>query len=223
MAGKACFQISIFNGVRSKEYLQIYLNPKPKNATDKELNKVNLATAENTRAKREMSIHADEFEVTPAFKRNAKFTDYFKRYADHMIKSNDRTAISSYNIFLEFIDSRIITFKNVTEKFAQDYKEFLLNHKSLKGATPKLYFTQFKKVIKKAFKEKLLRDNPAEGITISLTQAVNKDVLTMSEVAKLYDTKCGNENAKRAFLFSCLTGLRLCDIRRLTWLSLIHI
>ena len=134
-----------------------------------------------------------------------------------MIEKNDRTAISSYNLFLQFVENRTVTFKNITEKFAQDFKWFLLNHESLQGATPKLYFTQFKKVVKRAFKDKLLKDNPAEDITVTLTQAIRKDVLTMSEIAKLYETRCGNEEAKRAFLFSCVTGLRLCDIRELTW------
>jgi len=39
----------------------------------------------------------------------------------------------------------------------------------------------------------------------------------MEEVIELNNTFCKNEDIKRGFIFSCLTGLRNCDVRRLTW------
>lgn len=41
--------------------------------------------------------------------------------------------------------------------------------------------------------------------------------LTIEEVKKLAQTECEYPNIKRAFLFSCLTGLRRSDIINLTW------
>ena len=41
--------------------------------------------------------------------------------------------------------------------------------------------------------------------------------LTLEEVKKLAATECEYPNVKRAFLFSCLTGLRRSDIIKLTW------
>ena len=41
--------------------------------------------------------------------------------------------------------------------------------------------------------------------------------LTLDEVRKLAATECHYPSVKRAFLFSCLTGLRRSDIIRLTW------
>lgn len=41
--------------------------------------------------------------------------------------------------------------------------------------------------------------------------------LTLDEVRKLAATDCRYQSVKRAFLFSCLTGLRRSDIVRLVW------
>ena len=41
--------------------------------------------------------------------------------------------------------------------------------------------------------------------------------LTIDEVRKLAQTDCEYPGIKRAFLFSCLTGLRRSDVIRLTW------
>lgn len=41
--------------------------------------------------------------------------------------------------------------------------------------------------------------------------------LTIDEVKKLAQTECEYPNIKRAFLFSCLTGLRRSDVLRLKW------
>lgn len=41
--------------------------------------------------------------------------------------------------------------------------------------------------------------------------------LTIDEVKQVAQTDCESDLIKRAFLFSCLTGLRKCDIIKLTW------
>ena len=41
--------------------------------------------------------------------------------------------------------------------------------------------------------------------------------LTVEEIKKLSNTHCSHPVIKRAFLFSCLTGIRKGDISRLTW------
>ena len=41
--------------------------------------------------------------------------------------------------------------------------------------------------------------------------------LNKDEVTKLEAAHCGNDTVKRAFLFSCYTGIRFCDIKVLKW------
>jgi integrase len=72
-------------------------------------------------------------------------------------------------------------------------------------------------IINQAYREGLLPTNPIAGIKGVGYEETNRTYLTIDEVRKLADTPCQNEVTKRAFLFGCLTGLRNCDIRALTW------
>ena len=44
-----------------------------------------------------------------------------------------------------------------------------------------------------------------------------RDYLTIDEVKRLIATPCRNETVKNAYLFACNCGLRLGDVRKLTW------
>lgn len=49
------------------------------------------------------------------------------------------------------------------------------------------------------------------------TAAKKKDTLTLEEIQKLANTPTEGTEVKRAFLFSCVTGLRWIDVSSLTW------
>ena len=69
-------------------------------------------------------------------------------------------------------------------------------------------------------KDEVMAENPIDRLKrgeIPSRPAVVRDFLDAAEVALLAHTACGNEEVKRAFLFSCLTGLRISDIRQLRW------
>ena len=44
-----------------------------------------------------------------------------------------------------------------------------------------------------------------------------REFLTIEELKTLMAVPCTNEQVKKAFIFSCFTGLRLSDVRSLTW------
>ena len=44
-----------------------------------------------------------------------------------------------------------------------------------------------------------------------------RSFLTIDEIRKLAAAPCRNPDVKRAFLFSCYTGLRFSDVKALTW------
>lgn len=44
-----------------------------------------------------------------------------------------------------------------------------------------------------------------------------REYLTIDEVKRMVETPCPNELVKKAYLFSCFTGLRISDVRNLEW------
>ena len=82
------------------------------------------------------------------------------------------------------------------------------------------YFSAFRTMLDEAVADGLLGDNPALKLRkqeIPRRPMVTKTYLDAEEVARLSLTPCTSDVVKRAFMFSCLTGLRLSDIRRLRW------
>ena len=49
-----------------------------------------------------------------------------------------------------------------------------------------------------------------------------REFLTIEEVRTLMETPCTNEKVKKAFLLSCFVGLRLGDVRELTWAKVMN-
>lgn len=48
-------------------------------------------------------------------------------------------------------------------------------------------------------------------------KAQEREYLTIEELRRLMNEPCSNEQVKKAFIFSCFAGLRLSDVRTLTW------
>lgn len=90
----------------------------------------------------------------------------------------------------------------------------------LSESTVAQYFNYLGFAFKKAYKRGLVNENPFTKLD---RHEKPKDIhdkreyLEMDEVQKLIDSKCGNDHVRRAFLFSCFCGLRLSDIKNLTW------
>ena len=83
--------------------------------------------------------------------------------------------------------------------------------------TAAAYYAKFKACINQAVKERIINANPCAGIGNISPEDATRMYLTIDEVRKLADTECRHDSIKRAFLFSCLTGLRHSDIERLQW------
>lgn len=79
------------------------------------------------------------------------------------------------------------------------------------------YFCKLKACINHAFEEHVIMVNPLANVKgIKPGEPVHVH-LSWDEVLSLKNTECTDPVLKRAFLFSCLTGLRKSDIIALTW------
>lgn len=71
--------------------------------------------------------------------------------------------------------------------------------------------------LNQAFDDRIIAHNPIRGIEGFKAEEGTRMYLTIDELKKLAQTECEYPNIKKAFLFSCLTGLRRSDILKLTW------
>jgi len=215
---KSLFLIVCHNGERHYEFLNIHL-VRAKTPAEADKNKENLKLAENIRANRELELSADEYNYTPAFKKNIDFVAYYNKFLNDYSHKDKRIVKYSLHHFKLFIKSigydDGINAKFITEDLCRQYREYLQT--AVKGETICNYFTKFKKVISKAYEDNILKKDFAKKIKNKKDEGLKKHILNIDEIQLLAYAHCGNDNVKRAFLFSLCTGLRWCDVKALKW------
>jgi len=96
------------------------------------------------------------------------------------------------------------------------FRRYLLD--KFNGDTPANYFSRFKKVIKAATKLGYFKYDPAMDLAaISNSNHMRKEHLEAEEYITLLKAPCTNEEVREAFILSCYTGMRWCDVKALNW------
>ena len=212
--GRKSAYLDIYHdGQRQYEFLKIYLNKSDPDRREKK------QLVESIRAKRELDLQNEEHGFIPKHRRNVDFLKYYEEYLRNYKGRDNRLVRYSLEKFRLLVKKDHLPAKDVTPKLCQQYADFLKHPDSgLQGETPYNYWTKFKKVLKHAVKDGILRSNPAEGITVRrIIGQLKKNVLTKDELQAMAKAECGNKEVKRAFLFACFTGLGMAEIRELTW------
>jgi site-specific recombinase XerD len=209
------------NSKRSYEFLKECKLSNSKNPIARQEDKKKIALAEQIRNKRALQLQSGEYDILPSFRQDIDFLAYFQAYLDKYKKKDARLLAACFNKFKQYLqESNIssINARQLNEAIVEDFKEFL--EASLNGESPANYFKKFKKVMKQAMRDKIISINPAAELTARRNEGVKKEILNFDEIKLLAITPANNEQVKRAFLFSCLTGLRYCDIVSLKWESI---
>lgn len=86
--------------------------------------------------------------------------------------------------------------------------------------TADTYCQRFRTALNEAVREGLIDKNPWNKL--ETIEKINKpeskrEYLTIDEIRSMIATDCPNELVKKAYLFSCFTGLRISDVRNLKW------
>lgn len=213
------------NGKRQREFLTQLKLIKPTNPIDRENNRKHLQLAEQIRNKKEQQLQADDYDITPEFRKGIDFFKYFETYLNKYTKKDRRVMVSCYHKFIEYLKEDNITeltTKSMKASVVTGFKDYL--EQTLNGETPANYFKKFKKVLSNGVKDKVFSSDIAallaskdKSLSVKRNAGVKKDILTFDEIQAMAQTMAGNDDVKRAFLFSCLTGLRFCDVKVLTW------
>jgi len=235
-SGNKTLYLDIYrDGKREYEYLKLYLVPE-KTSSDKLQNKETLATAQAIKATRQVELQNGEFGFTSQFKLNTPFLDYYRKMCEER-QGNPESRGNWGNWFsclkhLERYCTEKTTFKDVTTEWVEGFKDYLDNvakdaHKRKNNDFPEAkplsqnskvsYFNKLRACINNAFDERIIAVNPLRGVVGFKDEETERSYLTFDEVRQMAKAECRYPVLKRAFLFSCLTGLRKSDIEKMLW------
>ena len=79
------------------------------------------------------------------------------------------------------------------------------------------YFNKARAALRNAFKDRMIKDNPALRVKCITGQSTHRQFLTIEELQHLAKTECKLPVMKKMLLVSALTGLRYSDLKNLKW------
>lgn len=204
------------NGKRYYDFLdiKIYATDTKETKTDKK----NLA--ELMRSNREIELLTETTSYVPKHLKIVNFFDFANNFIKNYKKKDVRMIQSSLNYFKKYVKDDQLSILQLSSSIMYGFKDYLKDECGLTGETPHNYFTRFKKILKSAELKGLLINNPTKEIKFRKQvgdSTLKKQVLNTEEIQLLASTHCGNEEVKKAFLFSCYSGLGEAEIKVLKW------
>ncbi len=202
-----------------REHLKLYIFERPKTEHEKEHNKATKLLGEAIRSQRQLDVQSGYYGFLSNRNNKKIFTTFFDAFTETKRKTSKSNYESYVSIskYVKAFAGEQCTFADVNENFCRNFREFLLNQESISTNTASAYFDKFKYVIREAYKQKFLKENPAENIRSIKLEDTKREFLTLEELQKLAETSFHYEDLRRACLFSALTGLRYSDIEKLIW------
>lgn len=232
--GRQSIFFDIFNdGVRTYKFLKMYLEPET-TAQAKRTNAKTLKQVEKMRTELALELTYSRAGLEDrSFKAGIRLVDWMVQYEDYQKRNGGsksfRANILATKKYVEQYNCDILL-KDVNGVFIDGFIDFLKKQKYTKGETtyPLAHNTiccrirNLHSVLNYAVRKKLIAYNPClDAETRVDEEECKKSYLTVEEVKRLIDTPCSSEILKRAFLFSVFCGLRLSDVRALTWRNII--
>jgi integrase len=209
--------------LRDYEYLNLYLIDKPTSIADKQINKDTLALAEKIKNKRQSEIDNGTYGFNSNQKKQTNFIDYIQSLSNKRYESKGNFGNwESLVKHLKKFAGLNLTFNDVNVKFCEDFRDYLNSAKTksnqkLSSGSVSSYYSKFRVTLKQAVKDKIILSNPSDDISTPKVIEKQREYLTLDEIKALVKIECRYEVLKRAFIFSCLTGLRWSDINNLIW------
>ncbi len=221
--GHSLFLDYYIDGTRVKEMLKLYLLPE-NSRRDKQLNQETMAAANTMQAKKILEIQQGLTGIISR-KNNILLVNYLDSRADEYRNAGSRVCAEAVHYLNHYIRrwKPGIRLSEMTEDAAVKFIKYLKST-NLSSGSIRLYFAILKTQLNIAVKRKMISQNKLiyiDQTDLPKKPDTSREYLTLEELKKLIDTPCNNEEYKRAFLFSCFSGLRLSDVCNLTW-SQIH-
>jgi integrase len=176
-----------------------------------------MRLAEVCKSKREAQILSGEWGMVDPVSGKQTLIEYMNGIAEGR-GQNDFTHKAVKH--LEKFPGGNISLGGVTEKWIEDFQEYLLKETELSKKTIAHYSGAVRYALRKAARDRIIPRNPAVGVKGVSVPESDRVYLTAPEVQSLANAPITGElgaEIKQAFLFGCYTGLRISDLKTLTW------
>ena len=217
------------------EFLKMYLIPE-RTKEDREKNRQTLQLANSIKSKRIVELQNKTYGFKDEYALDAYFFDYYrslceKRHGNSESRGNWGNWYSCLHHLLKYEKNEKITFRDITTEWVQGFHDYLekeavawghdyrkrIKDKPLARNSKLSYFNKLRACLNQAFEDRVIPFNPIRGVENFKAEEGTRMYLTIDELRTLIQTDCEYPGIKRAFLFSCLTGLRRSDVLRLRW------
>lgn len=225
-----------YRGARKKEGLKLYLVPEV-NSAAKLQNANTRKLAEQIKAQRILDIQQQGIVNWEDVKKSKMtLSAWVEQYttedcglspASMRSKRNAQARVEQYLLHIGKPD---LVLTEVDKDFCKGFIAFLKTctfnngKKTLGSTTCRIFVNRLAAALSKAVRDGLIDRNPFKLLeTKEKPQKANamREFLTIDELRQLIATPCRYDIVKKAFLFSCFTGLRYSDMMTLKW-SEIH-
>lgn len=211
-----------FNGKRQRQYLGIILDS-PTDKHTRATNRAKLQLAQVLRSQREIEYLKERypfrmtempFRLPQTAGNGIDFFSYAEEYLAQYHQKDIRLVRGVFTQLRKF-HTGVLLLDDITPRFCNAFLDYL--QRNLNGNSPVNYFKKFKMCLSACVESGLILQNPASGIRLHQYNDVTKEILSEKELTQLALTPCRSPEVKRAFLFSCMSGLRWCDVKLLCY------
>ena len=208
---------------RKRRFLDFKLIQNPRTPSQRQQNKDYLENARLIASKWEKSIINEEYDLEDTEKSKTLVYAYLVKEINRI---KDNSSKASYNTMLSHFQKafpKTITFKQINKreeaKKFYDYltdKAIKIDGENLSKNSANKYFNRLKFILKEAKEEGYIQDLK---FNVKQLSGLKPEIvyLTLEEFRILENTDEKNSSLKNAFLFACLTALRIGDLNKLTW------
>ncbi len=221
-----------YMGARKKEGLKLYLIPEV-NAAAKLQNRNTLKLAEQIKAERILDIQQHGLVNWESVKKGrmtlAAWVEKYTKDENGLTPASmrsKRNAQARVEQYLLYIGKPNLALKEVDKDFCKGFIAFLKTctfnngKKTLGSTTCRIFMNRLAAALNMAVREGLIDNNPFKLLDAKekpQKKSAIREFLTIEELRTLIATPCRYEIVKKAFLFSCFTGLRYSDMMALKW------
>ena len=212
------------NGVREYEFLKIYIVPE-RTPLDKAQNENAKMAAIKVKSERITELQSGRVGLVSSKAKRLHLVEW-TRMVEVQKRNNGKKYGSLFNSLANVLErtKNDVYLSEVDKRRCNKIVADIRNGKSVVGGKPfsknykYLLVVTLNVVLNAAVKDGLLMTNPLKLVDDKPKQEeTEREYLTAAELKRVAAAECPNEDVKRAFLFACFTGMRISDLRKLTY------